>query len=420
MISVETRTAIGVKYQQLAPHLNEKSRRLWAAAEAMALGRGGVSAVACATGMSRQTIHTALGELSGTTEAAAPGEAGPPVRRRGGGRKQLTAIDPTLLEDLESLVEPVTRGDPESPLRWTCKSASKLAAELKAMGHPVSPRTVYSLLGRLGYSLQANRKTREGGAHPDRDAQFRHITELVKGFQADNQPVISVDTKKKELVGVYYNKGREWAPKGQPEQVKVHDFVDPEQGKAIPYGVYDVTANQGWVSVGIDHDTASFAVTTIRQWWQAMGQALYPQARALLVTADGGGSNGSRTRLWKLELQKLADELGITIHVCHFPPGTSKWNKIEHRMFCHISQNWRGRPLTSREVVVNLISQTTTERGLAIQAALDENRYPTGVTVSDELLAALALDRDEFHGEWNYRIKPRTADRLYKLFLRES
>ena len=408
MISSETDAAIGVKYQQLAPYLNEKTRRVWAATEALTLGRGGVKAVASATGLSRTTIHTAMGELKAAA-ATAPSETEPRVRRRGGGRKRLTTTDLTLLNDLESLVEPVTRGDPESPLRWTCKSTSKLAAELQALGHQVSPRTVYSLLDQLGYSLQANRKTQEGSAHPDRNAQFCHIAEIVKRFQAEGQPVISVDAKKKELIGAFYNKGREWFPQGQPEQVRVHDFVDPELGKVTPYGVYDVSANQGWVGVGIDHDTAAFAVATIRQWWQTMGHPLYPQATALLVTADGGGSNGSRTRLWKLELQQLADELGITIHVCHFPPGTSKWNKIEHRMFCHISQNWRGRPLTSREVVVNLISQTTPEQGLAIQAALDENRYPTGITVPDDLFDALALERDEFHGDWNYRLNPRTA-----------
>ena len=408
MISSEAGTAICVKYQQLAPYLNEKTRRVWAAAEALTLGRGGISAVASATGLSWATIHTAMGELKAAA-ATTPNEKALRVRRRGGGRKRLTTTDLTLLNDLESLVEPVTRGDPESPLRWTCKSTSKLAAELQALGHQVSPRTVYSLLDRLGYSLQANRKTQEGSAHPDRDAQFCHIAEIVKRFQAEGQPVISVDAKKKELIGAFYNKGREWFPQGQPEQVRVHDFVDPELGKVTPYGVYDVSANQGWVGVGIDHDTAAFAVATIRQWWQTMGHPLYPRATELLVTADGGGSNGSRTRLWKLELQQLADELGITIHVCHFPPGTSKWNKIEHRMFCHISQNWRGRPLTSREVVVNLISQTTTDRGLAIQAALDENRYPTGITVPDDLFDALALERDEFHGDWNYRINPRTA-----------
>jgi hypothetical protein len=365
--------------------------------------------VATATGLSRTTIHTALHELQDKAAPPAPPETRPRMRRLGGGRKPLSATDPTLLQDLEALVEPATRGDPESPLRWTCKSTSKLAVELRTQGHAVSARTVSSLLDQLGYSLQSNRKSQEGSAHPDRDAQFRHIADLVKCFQAEGQPVISVDTKKKELIGAFYNKGREWFPIGQPEQVQVHDFIDPELGKVIPYGVYDLAANQGWVSVGIDHDTAAFAVATIRQWWQAMGRPLYPQATTLLVTADGGGSNGSRTRLWKFELQQLADELGITVHVCHFPPGTSKWNKIEHRMFCHISQNWRGRPLTSREVVVNLISQTTTAQGLAIQAVLDEKPYPTGITVPDDLFDALALERDEFHGDWNYRINPRST-----------
>ena len=274
----------------------------------------------------------------------------------------------------------------------------------------MSQRPVYTLLGHPGYSLQSNRKTGEGGTHPDRDAQFRHIAALVSGLQAAGQPVISVDAKKKELIGAFYKKGREWQPQGQPEQVNVYDFVDTDLGKAIPYGVYDLAANQGWVSVGIDHDTAEFAVATIRRWWCEMGRPLYPQARELLVTAAGGGSNGSRVRLWKYELQKLADELGITVHVCHFPPGTSKWNKIEHRMFCHISQNWRGRPLVSREVVVNLISQTTTEQGLVIQTDLDDHGYATGTKVSDELFdMMIALERDEFHGDWNYRIKPRLA-----------
>lgn len=408
MINSEMRSAIGVKYKQLAPYLTEKSRRLWAAAEASSLGHGGISAVADATGLSRATIHAGLRELKTASASTIAVEEGRRVRHSGGGRKRLTSRDQTLLADLESLVEPVTRGDPESPLRWTCKSTNKLAAELQAQGHQVSPRTVYSLLGELGYSLQANRKTQDGSEHPDRDQQFRHIAALVKSFQAQDQPVISVDTKKKELVGAFHNKGREWHPKGQPEQVAIHDFVDPELGKVIPYGVYDVAANQGWVSVGIDHDTAAFAVATIRQWWQSMGCTLYPQATALLVTADSGGSNGSRVRLWKLELQRMADELGLTIHVCHFPPGTSKWNKIEHRLFCHISQNWRGRPLTSREVVVNLISQTTTAKGLMVQAALDEGCYPTGVTVPDDVFKALEVERDEFHGDWNYRIKPRS------------
>lgn len=404
MINREIETTIAVKYQQLAPHLNEKTRRLWAATEARVLGHGGTSAVARATGLSRTTIHAAHAEL----RAASPvSESTHRLRERGGGRKPLCATDATLLTALEALVEPTTRGDPESPLRWTCKSTTKLAEELQQAGHRVSQRTVYTLLGQLGYSLQSNRKIREGGTHPDRDAQFRHIAALASRLQAAGQPVISVDTKKKELIGSFYNKGREWQPKGQPEAVNVYDFVDTDLGKAIPYGVYDLAANQGWVSVGIDHDTAEFAVATIRRWWYEMGRPLYPQATELLITADGGGSNGSRVRLWKYELQQLADALGLTIHVCHFPPGTSKWNKIEHRMFCHISQNWRGRPLVSREVVVNLISQTTTDQGLAIQAGLDDNRYPTGAKVPDELFNTIALERDEFHGDWNYKIKPR-------------
>ena len=407
MISTDGEASISAKYQQLARHLNEKTLRLWAATEALALGHGGITLVARATGLSRTTIHSAIREL-GTPAAPALETAAPSrIRRRGGGRTALTTRDPQLLTDLESLVEPTTRGDPESPLRWTCKSTAKLAAELHALGHRVSQRTVWTLLDELGYSLQSNRKTKEGRDHPDRDAQFRHIAALVARFQANGQPVISVDTKKKELVGLFSNKGREWTPKGQPEPVNMHDFADPALGKVIPYGVYDLTVNQGWVSVGIDHDTAEFAVATIRRWWYEMGQPLYPQATALLLTADGGGSNGSRTRLWKLELQYLADELGLTLHVCHFPPGTSKWNKIEHRMFSHISQNWRGRPLTSREVVVNLISHTTTTHGLAIHAAVDANTYPTGAKVPDKLFQAIALERDAFHGDWNYRIKPR-------------
>ena len=407
MISSETCSAIAVKYRQLAPYLNEKTRRLWAATEALTLGHGGFSTVASATGLSRTTIHTAMAELKGEVTPDGPPVAGPRVRRRGGGRKPLKLTDLMLLKDLESLVEPATRGDPESPLRWTCKSTSKLAAELQAQGHLVSPRTVYSLLAQLGYSLQSNRKTQEGSGHPDRDAQFQHIADLAKCFQAEGQPVISVDTKKKELIGAFYNKGQEWSPKGQPEQVQVHDFIDPELGKVSPYGVYDLAANQGWVSVGIDHDTAAFAVATIRQWWQAMGRPLYSQATALLVTADGGGSNGSRTRLWKWELQKLADELGLTIHVCHFPPGTSKWNKIEHRLFCFITKNWRGRPLTSYEVIVNLISNTTTKTGLTVRAALDTNPYDIGIEISDAEFARVKLTPATFHGEWNYTIRPR-------------
>lgn len=331
----------------------------------------------------------------------------PRIRRPGGGRKRLTERDPTLLEDLESLVEPVTRGDPVSPLRWTCKSTTRLAIELEARGHPISQRTVCDLLVELGYSLQSNRKTKEGAAHPDRNAQFEHIAEMVKKFKERRQPVISIDAKKKELIGEFKNAGREWNPKGNPVAVYVHDFADPELGKVVPYGVYDLTANQGWVSVGIDHDTAEFAVASIRRWWYERGQPIYPEATDLLMTADCGGSNGHRVRLWKLQLQDLADELGMTVHVCHFPPGTSKWNKIEHRMFCHISQNWRGRPLISTEVVVNLISNTTTSKGLHIRAALDESRYRTGIKVTDEEFGSIALERDSFHGEWNYSIKPR-------------
>lgn len=390
MLSSEMKATLATKYATIAPHLNEKTRRVWAATEALALGHGGISAVAEVTGLSRTTIHRAIRELR--TDASAPNTTERlRLRQRGGGRKALTARDATLRADLEALVDPATRGDPESPLRWTCKSTTKLATELQAQGHQVSQRSVVRLLHELGYSLQSNRKIQEGTTHPDRDAQFRYIAQQVKQFQQQGQPVISVDTKKKELLGAFYNKGREWHPTGQPEAVQVHDFPDPLLGKAIPYGVYDVAANQGWVNVGLDHDTAQFAVASIRRWWDEMGQPLYPAATALLITADGGGSNGSRTRLWKVELQHLADDLGLTIQVCHFPPGTSKWNKIEHRMFCHISQNWRGRPLTSREVVVNLISQTTTTQGLEIRAGLDENLYPTGIKVSDDLFESLAL-----------------------------
>jgi hypothetical protein len=309
--------------------------------------------------------------------------------------------------DLEGLVEPTTRGDPESPLRWTCKSTTKLAAQLNAHRHRVSQRTVCDLLWGLGYSLQSGRKTREGAQHPDRDAQFQHIAKVVGQFQGRGEPVISVDAKKKELVGDYANKGQEWRPKGEPVPVQVYDFVDQKRGKVAPYGVYDVGANRGWVSVGIDQDTAEFAVESIRRWWREMGQPLYPQSRRLLITADGGGSNGSRVRLWKVALQQLADELGLEIFVCHFPPGTSKWNKIEHRLFCHISRNWRGWPLRSRQVIVNLIGQTTTAHGLSIRAALDTGRYPAGIKVTDAQMKALALEKDSFHGEWNYSLKPR-------------
>jgi len=396
------------KFRALASRLDEATLRLWAAVEARTLGHGGVSAVAKASGLSRTTIYAGLRELEAPAlraEVRAGGSGH--IRAKGGGRKRLTVKDPTLLSDLDALVEPTTRGDPQSPLRWTCKSTPRLAKELTERGHTVSQRSVCDLLAQLDYSLQATRKTREGGKQPDRDAQFSYIAAMAAQYQATGEPVISVDTKKKELIGDFKNGGREWQPKGTPEAVRVYDFIDPALGKVSPYGVYDVGANQGWVSVGITHDTAEFAVESIRRWWREMGQPLYPKARRLLITADGGGSNGYRVRLWRVQLQKLADEIQMTVQVCHFPPGTSKWNKIEHRMFCHITQNWRGRPLVSREVVVNLIGNTTTAEGLRIQAQLDDNTYAAGIKVSDQELAELAIERDEFHGEWNYRLKPR-------------
>jgi transposase len=376
MLNPVVEETIQSKYEQLAPYLNETSIRMWAAVEALSLGYGGITSVSRATGLSRTTIHAGVSELEhGETESFSV-EAYGTVRRLGSGRKPLTQSDPTLLTDLESLVEPVTRGDPESPLRWTTKSTVKLAQELQQMGHQVSQRSVYRLLGELGYSLQSHRKTTEGKQHEDRDVQFQHINETVEQFQQRQQPVISVDAKKKELIGAYKNAGVEWQPKGEPVPVKQHDFMDKELGKAIPYGVYDLMQNKGWVSVGVDHETASLAVETIRQWWYQMGQSDYPQAMELLITADCGGSNSYRSRLWKWELQQLATELGLTIQVCHFPPGTSKWNKIEHRLFCQITTNWRARPLISREVVVNLIANTTTKTGLKVRAALDEGQYP--------------------------------------------
>ena len=406
------------KFKALANLLDEATLRLWAGAEARSLGRGGVSVVAKVAGLSRTTVYAGLAEI----EAAAKGKgrrkataqllaaAGPKrIRAPGGGRKRLVDLDASLLADLDALVEPTSRGDPMSPLRWTCKSTTRLAAELGRSGHRVSQRTVCDLLAQLNYSLQSVRKTREGGQHADRDAQFQYIATMVTKFQRQRQPVISVDTKKKELVGDFKNAGREWHPQGQPEQVRVHDFIDDELGKVAPYGVYDLTANVGWVSVGIDHDTAEFAVQSIRRWWLEMGQPMYARAKRLLITADCGGSNGYRVRLWRLQLQRLADELGLEVQVCHFPPGTSKWNKIEHRMFCHITNNWRGRPLLSRQVVVNLIGSVTTDQGLRVKAALDENTYEPGIKVSDTDLAAINLKRDEFHGEWYYRVKPNAA-----------
>jgi transposase len=392
------------KYDILRRHLDERTLRVCAAAEALGLGRGGVSQVAKACGVSRTTVHAGIEELKkGRPKGPAVGKQR--VRRPGGGRRRLTNSDPTLMPDLERLVDPVTRGDPESPLRWTCKSTTKLATELMAMGHRVSQRTVCSLLNDLGYSLQSNRKRKEGADHPDRDAQFLYISNRTKGFQRRGQPVISVDTKKKDLIGEFRNAGREWFPKGEPEEVNIHDFADKKLGKVVPYGVYDIFRNQGWVSVGITHDTAAFAVEAIRRWWYAMGRLVYPRANEMLITADCGGSNGFRVKLWKVELQKLANELGMTIHVCHFPPGTSKWNKIEHRMFCHITENWRARPLLSREVVVNLISGTTTDKGLRIQASLDAAQYETGIRVSDKDLRRVSIKHAAFHGDWNYAIK---------------
>lgn len=397
--------AIESKYRSLSVLMDERMRRQWAAAEARAYGWGGVRAVSGVIGMSPNTIRRGLEELARRAEnPGEPIEAA--LRRKGGGRKRRTQSDPELLDALESLVEPTTRGDPESALRWTCKSTSLLAQELTRQRHVVSARTVGRLLNESGYSVQSNRKTLEGESHPDRNAQFEYINLSVKRFQQRGQPVISVDTKKKELVGAFKNGGREWQPKGEPEEVKVHDFLEPELGKAIPYGVYDLSENQGWVSVGIDHDTARFAAEAIRRWWKKMGSKRYADARELLIMADGGGSNGSRCRLWKVALQDLALKMGMPIHVRHFPPGTSKWNKIEHRMFSHITRNWRGRPLISHEVIIKLIANTTTQTGLKIRAALDTHHYPTGVSVTDAELAALNLKRADFHGEWNYTLLP--------------
>jgi len=393
------------KYDALRESLDERSRRLWAATEARSLGRGGPAAVIAATGMSSATVYKALRELDAQ---AAGGATLPPgrIRKPGGGRKRARDKQPGLSEALAALVEPTERGDPERPLRWTCKSTSQLAAELRRQGFQIGPRTVAKELKEQNFSLQSNRKTREGASHPDRDAQFAHINEQVQAFQKRGGPVISVDTKKKELVGDFKNAGREWRPQGRPEEVRVHDFPDPKKNKAIPYGVYDLTRNEGWVSVGIDHDTARFAAASIKRWWRKMGRRRYPNATELLITADCGGSNSSRTRLWKLALQELADALGLRLTVCHFPPGTSKWNKIEHRMFCHITRNWRGRPLTSYAVIVQLIGNTRTTEGLKIRAELDEREYPLREVVTPEQLATVQLTPASFHGEWNYTVAP--------------
>jgi transposase len=387
----------------LEPVLDEKSRRMLVAAESKAWGAGGISAISKGTGVSRQVIRQGLRELE-----QAPTHPAGRIRRPGGGRKSAAQKDPTLIADLERLVEPNTRGDPESCWRWTSKSVRKLAEGLVGMGHEVSYPVVADLLHEMGYSLQANRKTKEGGSHPDRNAQFENINVRVKQYMDLRQPVISVDTKKKELVGDFKNSGQDWRPQGKPEKVRVHDFVIPELGRAAPYGIYDLAQNTGWVSVGIDHDTASFAVATIRRWWHAMGQEKYPHAKRLLITADGGGSNGSRLRLWKLELQTLADETGLAIAVSHFPPGTSKWNKIEHRLFSFISKNWRGQPLTSLQVIVSLIAGTTTRKGLKVHAEIDDRSYPAGIRVPDEEMDLINIRREQFHGEWNYEILPRT------------
>lgn len=395
---------IRIKFELLEWALDERLRRLFAAAEASVLGRGGVTKVAKATGISRRAIHVGL------TELAAPKipieSQDKRIRKAGAGRKSIIETEPGVMSALEKLIEPTTRGDPESPLRWTCKSLRVLAGELSLSGYTVSYPKVGDLLRELGYSLQANRKMLEGTDHPDRNAQFEFINDQTKQLLVAGNPVISVDTKKKELVGAYKNNGTTWRPEGKPELVKVHDFIDKELGRANPYGVYDVASNTGWVSVGTDHDTASFAVETIRRWWNSMGRQRYPNASELMITADGGGSNGSRVRLWKFEIQRLADEINIPIYVSHLPPGTSKWNKIEHRLFSYISMNWRGQPLISHEVIVNLIAGTTTKTGLKVHAELDDSLYPSGIKISDSEFEKIHITRNEFHGEWNYRIDP--------------
>lgn len=407
---METDSLIGQRWKVMRAELDERQRRLLVAAEAKVLGRGGVSAVSTATGVSRTTIMAGLNEIEAIAkrpDSSADAPAATPttrMRRAGAGRKRIETKDVTLLADLLALVDPTTRGDPQSPLRWTCKSLRTLANELKARGHTVSHVVVGQLLKDQDYSLQANAKVIEGNQSPDRNAQFEHINATVAAALQANQPVISVDTKKKELVSEYKNAGQEWLPSGEPVKVKVHDFIDKELGRANPYGVYDIGADEAWVSVGTDHDTSAFAVQTIRRWWFSMGLQRYPKATQLVITADGGGSNGHRVRLWKLELSRLAQETGLEIQVCHFPPGTSKWNKIEHRLFSFITMNWRGRPLISHEVIVNLIASTKTRSGLTVRAELDNSDYPKGLVVSDKDFAAIKIERNEFHGDWNYRI----------------
>ena len=391
------------KYAALGPALTERSRRLWAATEAMSVGHGGIALVERATGISRSTIARGMREVrSGQSDELPPGR----TRRPGGGRRRTADKDPTLMIDLDALVEPATLGDPEGPLRWTSKSLRHLADELRAMGHDVSYRLVARLLKGSGYSLQANYKTREGSGHEDRDAQFRYLERQVRDQLQQGRPAISVDTKKKEVVGDFKNPGREWRRKGNPEPVRVHDFLIKEQGKAIPYGVYDLSRDEGWVSVGIDHDTATFAVNAIRRWWKVMGRARYKGTPTLLITADGGSSNGSRVRLWKWELQKFANRTGLTITVCHFPPGTSKWNKIEHRLFSHIAMNWRAHPLVSLATVVSLIGSTTSSSGLRVRSEIDHGTYPLGIKVTPDQMASIRIEPHDVHGTWNYSIKP--------------
>lgn len=404
MISQEDTEVIKEKYCILKSELDERARRLWAAAEAKTLGHGGVAAVSRATGLAESTIRIGRKEILNNFSYEINQETVRRIRQKGGGRKSLEHKDSNLLLSLDALVDPESRGDPMSPLRWTCKSTRRLAKQLSAQGFSISHTKVGQLLQVLNYSLQSTRKRMEGKSHPDRDDQFKFINNKVIDFQSRKQPVISVDAKKKELIGRFSNKGQEYQPIGNPEEVETYDFPSMAEGKGIPYGVYDMTRNQGWVSVGIDHDTAQFAVQSIRQWWYKMGIIVYPKVTELLITADGGGSNGSRNRLWKQELQRFADETGLVISVCHFPPGTSKWNKIEHRMFSFITQNWRGKPLTSHAVIVSLIANTTTDTGLKIQAALDVNEYPTGVKISDKEMENINIKRNEFHGEWNYSI----------------
>ena len=389
------------RFELLEPILGEREVRMLVAAEVECIGRGGITLVAQATGVSRRRIAEGIKELRGEKHL----DKGR-TRRKGGGRKKIIEKDAELERDLDLLLDPCTRGDPESPLRWTSKSLRKLARELTAMGHKIGKSAVAGILRKMGYSLQANRKTQEGSSHEDRDAQFQHISSRASEFLKDGQPVISVDAKKKELIGRFKNCGREYHPKGSPEEVCVYDFMDKQLGKGVPYGVYDTGKNEAWVSIGIDHDTSSFAVETIRRWWRHLGQECYPNAKKLLITADSGGSNGSRVRLWKMELQNLANELGMEISVCHLPPGTSKWNKIEHRLFSFITKNWRGKPLVSHQIIVNLIANTTTSTGLKVRCELDPNPYPKGTKISDKELATINISKEIFHGEWNYTIAP--------------